>query len=218
MLTILIKTFKRPKALARLQASIEKFYPDIPVIVVDDSFDNSEFGFDIGLSRGRNELVKKCNTEYCVMLEDDCVLNENTDLDKILQEIKDRGLDILQFKIDTDYYGLYEKDGTGVKYVKGDRDGLYDFCSNIFIAKTASLLKYKWDEELKLGEHFAYFYEHQGKLKIGVSDVPIDHCHFGGKEYSEYRNRAVGYVKQYMKKKGITHIKDLSGGLHPASL
>ena len=123
-----------------------------------------------------------------------------------------------KFKIDTDYYGLYEKDGTGVKYVKGDRDGLYDFCSNIFIAKTASLLKYKWDEELKLGEHFAYFYEHQGKLKIGVSDVPIDHCHFGGKEYSEYRNRAVGYVKQYMKKKGITHIKDLSGGLHPASL
>ena len=213
-LTILIKTFKRPKALEILLESIKKYYPDIPIIVVDDSSENSEFGFDIGLSRGRNELVKKCKTKYCAIIEDDCRFTEKTDLDKILKELIDRDLDILQFKIDTAYYGLYEKDDDGVKYVKASRDGLYDFCSNIFVAKTDTLGEYPWDEELKMGEHFAYFYEHQGKLKIGISDVEILHCHIDNQDYQPYRSRAVRYVKQYLVKKGLSHIRDLEGHVY----
>jgi len=215
MITILIKTFKRPKTLKRLLDSIKRFYPDIPVIVLDDSNPECEFGFDIGLSKGRNELVKKCQTKYCAIIDDDCVFNEKTDLDKILKELIDKDLDILQFKIpDLEYYGIYEKDGDGVKYLKESRDGIYDFCANIFVAKTESLRKYKWDEELKLGEHFAYFYEHRGKLKVGISDVEIEHLHENNPDYHIFRNRAMTYVKIYMNKKGVTHIKDLGGALH----
>ena len=214
MITILIKTFRRPQALAKLLESIKEFSPDIPVIVLDDSNEDSEFGFDIGLSRGRNELVKKCTTPYCVMLEDDCVLNKNTDIKKIIQELIDRNLDILQFKVNGLHYcGLFETSGTEVSYVNGNRNGLYDFCANIFVAKTDTLRKFKWDEDLKLGEHFAYFYEHLGKLKIGVSEVEIEHHQIRTADYQKYRDRAVGYVKQYMKNKGITKRKDLSGGV-----
>ena len=217
--TVLIKTFRRPETLKRLLASIELYYPDLPVIIFDDSYEYSPDGFNLGLSKGRNELVNKCKTKYCVILDDDCVFTADTDLVKIEQEIADKDLDILQFKIeDLEYYGCYETtydgDTSVVRYTKESKDGIYDFCANIFLAKTETLKKYKWDDDLKLGEHFAYFYEHQGKLRVGVSDIPMAHLHTSNVDYHKYRSRAMDYVEIYLERKRITNLINLDGRSH----
>ena len=78
-ISIVIKTFERKKALERLLDSIEKYYPNIPIIIVDDSKNNySKYilkkfkrlnikyiveDFDIGLSKGRNILI---NNVLCI--------------------------------------------------------------------------------------------------------------------------------------------------------
>ena len=36
-ITVVVKTFERPECLRRLVSSIRRFYPGIPVFVVDDS-------------------------------------------------------------------------------------------------------------------------------------------------------------------------------------
>jgi len=214
-LTILIKTFRRPLLAERLVLSIKKYYPDIEILTLDDSNEDSPLGFDIGISRGRNELVKRCNTKYCMILDDDCVFTDETNLELALRELKEKDLDILQLTTPKlVYQGLFETNGGTVTYKHGNKDGLYDFCLNIFIAKTESLRKYPWDEEQKIGEHFAYFYEHQGKLKIGVTkNVVIDHLHEDAAGYGQYRDRAVSFVKIYLNKKGLSKRVDLNNNI-----
>lgn len=207
---ILIKTFKRPEAYSRLIDSIRRFYPDIEILTLDDSNE------DIGVSAGRNRLVEMCKTPYCLILDDDCIFTSKTDLVGALKELEDRDLDILQLETQTDferdYHGLFEIDGDTVKMIKGDRNGLYDFCLNIFLARTESLKKCPWDEKYKMGEHFGYFFTHRGKLKIGkIDNNVIEHHHIRNDEYDPFRLRAIDYVKQFMAENGIKKRVDLYG-------
>jgi glycosyltransferase involved in cell wall biosynthesis len=158
---------------------------------------------DTGLSAGRNRLVEACKTPYCVIIDDDCIFNENTNLEAVLNELKERNLDLLQFKIvdvagANSYRGLYEITEDTIAIKDGTKeDGLYDYIANIFMAKTDTLRKYRWHEELKLGEHEAYFRRYYGKMRIGYTEVgEIEHKH--GNETSEYgsmRKRAVQYLR-----------------------
>lgn len=94
--TILIKTFERPGALTRLLDSIENRYPQCPVLICDDSREPirdrvlGRYGaqvdayttlpFDSGLSAGRNALLKRVETEYFVLNDDDFVYGPQADL------------------------------------------------------------------------------------------------------------------------------------------
>jgi len=141
-LTILIKTFKRPEISKRLIDSIKFFYPNVPMIVLDDPD-------DMGVSAGRNELVRQCNTEYCMILDDDCIFTADTDLERCVAELEDRGLDILQLDYGEEYYGTFVVNGDTVKMSRFPYDsinGLYEFCAQIFIAKTDKLRECQWDE------------------------------------------------------------------------
>lgn len=217
-ITILIKTFERPVACQRLIDSIKIFYPNIDILALDDSRKHTDFGvpqinedFDIGISLGRNILVEKCQTEYCMILDDDCAFTEETDLAKAIRILETNDYDLLEIadRRGLNYRGKFDISGDTVKYITGDP---LEFISNIFIAKTDILKKYKWDEDLKMGEHFAYFFLHRGKLKIGHTDeVRLDHIGDSNTFYNNYRLRATDYVKQFMKKQGIKERIDLGG-------
>ena len=216
-LTILIKTFKRPRMYNRLLGSIKRYYHGTEIITLDDSDENSVYGFDIGLSRGRNELVKMCKTKYCMILDDDCIFTGKTKLEELVKDLKRRDLDIIQPKVSgLRYAGRFRTEGDTVYYEPDHKHGLYHYCLNIFVAKTDSLRKHPWDESLKMGEHFAFFYEHMDKLKIGLNNyVSIDHEHESSPEYDKYRYRAENYLKQYMNRKGIKlRVEDESNKVH----
>lgn len=230
--TILIKTFERPSAVKRLIESIRKFYSDIPIVVVDDSKEILMFNqdkdtsylkteFDIGLSEGRNLGVDSIQTKYFFTCDDDNIFTPNTNLEKAEQLIELNNLDLLGVKEEgNDYYGLFEDSGDGVvKYVRGNigTNGevhFYDFVPNLFLMKTESAKRFRWDDELKIGEHFAYFHAHRGKLKVGFTDsIVLAHDHIQSEFYSPFRQRAEDYVKQYMKKAGIKRRIDLVGNI-----
>lgn len=209
MITILIKTFLRPNVVKRLLASIEKYYPDVKVIVLDDPD-------DMGVSEGRNRLVDMCETEYCLILDDDCIITDKTDLYRAVKELQEKDLDIIQFATqndyERDYQGIFKTEDGVVTYMKDGRDGLYDFCLNVFIARTESLRRCRWNPKYKMGEHFGYFYTHRGKLKIGVNkENIIEHLHENNEDYQPYRARALDYVREYMKENGLKRRIDLGG-------
>lgn len=212
-LTILIKTFKRQRCFDRLISSIRSFYPKVKIIYLDDSFEDSRHGFNIGVSKGRNILVSECKTKYCMILDDDCVFTSKTNLEKAIKILEENDLDILELSVPgLDYKGLFKIDGDRVDVIPGNRNGLYDIVNQIFIAKTEILKKYTWDEELKIGEHTAFFFVHRGKMKIGSTrEVMIDHKHESNEEYNQYRSKGFSYIEKFMRKSGIKTLHAITG-------
>lgn len=110
-ITIVIKTFERRKTLEKLLKSIEKYYPNLPVIIVDDSkknykksicekFSNLNINYlvedyDIGLSKGRNILISNVKTKYFLLCDDDFEFDERTNLSFAKQKLIENNLDIL---------------------------------------------------------------------------------------------------------------------------
>jgi len=157
-----------------------------------------------------------CKTDFCIILDDDCIITAETDFERAIKTLQEKDLDILQFATqndyERDYQGIFETIDGVVRYVSTDRDNMYDFCLNIFMAKTESLRRCRWNPKYKMGERFGYFYTHRGKLKIGVDKRNIiEHIHENNEDYQPYRARAIDYVKMYMEENGIKTRIDLGG-------
>ena len=91
-ITVLIRTMGRRRMVARQVSSIEKFYPQRFKIVIGDDGKQNEtddytaegivnatriryawFGFDVGVSEGRNRLLSLSDTKYVIDMDDDMV-------------------------------------------------------------------------------------------------------------------------------------------------
>lgn len=110
-ITVLIKTLDRYDCLQKLIKSLIKRYPNIRILIGDDSKVSckekieSKFGKynievfelpeDCGLSYGRNYLVKKVKTPYFLLCDDDFVIDKKTDINYALKKIKEKDLDII---------------------------------------------------------------------------------------------------------------------------
>jgi len=110
--SLIIKTFERQNALERLLASIrEHGYSDYPVLVADDSKSPYKdailreysdivdeyivLPFDVGLSKGRNALLERVESEYVVLHDDDFFYGAETDLSHARKKLEEYNLDIL---------------------------------------------------------------------------------------------------------------------------
>jgi len=206
--TILVQTIYRPQCLKRLLESISLYAPKYQVLVHDDTKS------DIGLSAARNKLVREATTPYVFLCDDDCVFTPNTNMAGIEKQFEDShadilGITVLNNNIPLDYKGRFEVDGNTVKLVPEEP---LEFIPNVFIAKKKTLLKHTWRNDLKLGEHFAFFFDYHKKLLIKTTDrYSIEHKHESSVIYNRYRNRAPSYVKMYMKSVGIRVRIDLNG-------
>jgi hypothetical protein len=95
-LTVLVKTFERPRVLRRFVDSVRRFYPDLKVIVVDDSrkpepiegLETITMPYDSGVSAGRNELIARAQTDYVLLLDDDFVFYRHTRLGPAVEAMK----------------------------------------------------------------------------------------------------------------------------------
>jgi hypothetical protein len=77
--------------------------------------------------------------------------------------------------------------------------------------KTKKIKKYKWDDSLKLAEHTAFFFEHKGKLKIAHTKLfSVNHQQVRELEYTNYRNRAKHFFKEWMIRKGVNEVIDFN--------
>ena len=185
--SIVVKTFERPDALRRLVGSIRRFYPRIPVLVVDDSADPLEPVPDgitrywhlpfnsLGIAGGRNLGLKQVETRYVLFSDDDMVFGRRTDLGKMLRTLETTRFDLVSCKwMEHDPWtgirlgikrleGTAEiEDGTLVRRLGVAReriDGLpvFDVVHQFFVAERDRLGDDPWDPSLNLVEHSDFF-------------------------------------------------------------
>jgi glycosyltransferase involved in cell wall biosynthesis len=200
--SIIIKTFERPRILDRLLKSIlSSPAAECGILIADDSLRPAAsdlFGrkniqyfklpYDSGLSYGRNFLVERVVTPYCVLLDDDFFFIAATRLDIFLDIVKHRGFDLAAGKYDGPQWGpgcgLLERNGDDLSIRMGAAprstfNGLpvYDFTNNFFLAKTATLRDVPWDNRFKIyGEHTDFFLRYSAKYKVTYTEqVAIGH-------------------------------------------
>lgn len=82
-----------------------------------------------------------------------------------------------------------------------------DIVQNFFVARTSVIRDVnRWDDELKLQEHTAFFYKaKQNGLKVAFSNIfSVQHKPVRTKSYRAYRNR--NYFQLFMEKYGIQKV------------
>lgn len=203
----------------------------LAIISNKDNIHFYELPFDVGLSAGRNHLLDKCQTRYFVVMEDDFVVTEETDLLKFekvirsspdiaivggeaversrkLPEYKQRLRSMGHFIIEGDCLVLLKYGSkaptvniNGVKCVQ------CRFLRNIFMGNIELFKKYqiRWNEDIKMTREHAYFFHTlPEELKVYCAlDVWIDH----------YWNKPVYYRKYRVRQSGIDAFKRATNGL-----
>jgi len=225
--TVCIKAFERPDCLKHAVESVRDFFPDVRIIVADDSekppmmggVDNFVLPFYTGLSFGRNRMVERVRTKYMFLMEDDAYFNEETKLEAVLDVMEQTDFDILGITVVDMPDGHQHPNGYMI-YLRGDYGysdsgsygeeagcSLCDFVENIFMARTAALQAFEgWDEDLKIHEHGDFFLRAKSKLKVAAMIGPrIMHEHLEDARYASFRRggRSRQFAEMNFKKQGV---------------
>ena len=222
MITIGIKTFCRPDTLKdSLSILFEGNEEKYPVIIADDSLDKYkeqnlkiinnfkekfsadikviDMPFDSGLSRGRNEIVENCETQYIMIMDDSRTFSSELPVANMINFLEENEDYHLFFGVINSrpgkhrkYAGIFDEvsddDTIRIKLaepkiikhlVTGGK--LFENLEetnigvNVFVARTECLKKVKWNNELKVGEHELFFYNF---FKAGYKCVISEDCNF----------------------------------------
>jgi len=240
-LTITIKAFERPKSLRRLLKSIQRFYPEMPILVADDSFRKrppNDVRYlplppDVGLSAGRNALVEAVETPYFLLLEDDFQFTADTVLERLLEGVETYDLAVVagdcvshrrrgfrlhrwQEKICAKMH--FEANHLRLEPGYYEQLGPYyrcDMVTNFFVADTQVIRNVGgWDPELKIQEHEEFFVRLK-KNRVPIAYCPevlINHWHDRSPKYGRYRRRSLRHIG--MHKHDFRWFTELSGKTH----
>lgn len=185
--TVLVKTFNRPKTVSGAIQKIRKFYPNIRILLADDSKEIVEINdgkteifsmpFDSGVSMGRNFLLQKVETPYFLMMDDDHYFNRRTNLGTMLNLLEQEKFDLLSALVFqraflrrefyrkelVDFYLNMEMEEGVLKFVDGFYEKTPDYVTcdlvhQFFIAKTEAVRQMGgWDARLKTADHADFF-------------------------------------------------------------
>jgi glycosyltransferase involved in cell wall biosynthesis len=232
MLTIVIKTFERPNCTQRIIDSIFRYYPEIRIIVADDSRNPADIDFveyhklpfNSGISYGRNFLIDQVKTEYFLLLDDDFIFTEKTNLNTLLNILEHTDIDLVAGNI-KENQKLRGLSGIGVMRQEGRT--LYitrkaylaklptyyicDFVPNFFMANTARIKAAgAWDDELKVQEHWAFFYKMRDKVKTAFCpDVEIEHKKETNERYERFNGNIVDLANQQVLGKQLYNLENV---------
>jgi len=224
--TLCMKTFERPKSAQKLVNSIRKYYPNIRIIVADDSKDPVEIiGADhiimpyySGSSAGRNLAMQQVDTEYMVTLDDDFFFSRQTDL-KIWMDILDKtDIDIVSGNVEARRFeGLITLDNGECRLIQGNRGkcgelNLYDVVLQFWMGKTEKIQQVGgWDDDFKTQDHKIFFCRHINKLKIAhCSKVFVHHPRHMPPAYINFRHgqKEQDFLKMMMDKLNVDMIEE----------
>lgn len=203
-LSIIVKTFLRPAILERFLLSVGR-YEDrcgvrfAEILVGDDSpppdvaanlraikkardfypnlnVHHHVYEENIGLSDGRNRLVRAAREAHILLCDDDFILDECADIPAALSIVERRGCQIVggwlknNYDIKTgnySYWGAHgiisETEDELIININERPIGIDDIVSseyllNFFVAERSCLLACPWNETLKVEEHQEFFY------------------------------------------------------------
>ncbi len=196
-ITALIKTFERPKKVMRLVRSIRRLYPNLKIVVVDDSktpnlIEGVTFiplPYDSGVSAGRNAGLAVIQTPYMLCLDDDFIFNRHTDLMDTYQAMEQHPeIDLLAgeviylpLRIVHDYSErpVFETNKQPI-FPAGTLIGQYPVRTkvpNFYMGRTKSIKQVGWDNNLKRLDHADFFTRAVGVL-TSVQDASFKVLHY----------------------------------------
>ncbi|XP_017539729.1 beta-1,4 N-acetylgalactosaminyltransferase 2-like [Pygocentrus nattereri] len=195
LVTIAIKTFLRYAELKVLIKSIRRFYPDIKIIVADDSLNPENVsGTNIehyimppaqGWFAGRNLAISQVTSKYFLWVDDDYVFNGKTRIESFVEVMEAvPELDVLGGDVDGNqfYFSLMydvgdENEGGCMSrlFMKVHSplpgfDGCYlvDGVVNFFLARTDAVRRVGFDPFLKRVAHTEFFIDGLGALMVAT--------------------------------------------------
>ncbi|KAF6092435.1 beta-1,4-N-acetyl-galactosaminyltransferase 2 [Phyllostomus discolor] len=199
LVTIATKTFLRPHKLMAMLRSLREYYPDLTVIVADDSKEPLKINdsrveyylmpFGKGWFAGRNLAISQVTTKYVLWVDDDFLFNNKTKIETLVDVLEKTELDVVggsvlgnvfQFKLllEQSEHGdcLHRRVGS-FRPVDG-----FPTCVvtsgvvNFFLAHTDRLLRVGFDPRLQRVAHSEFFIDGLGSLLVGsCPDVIIGH-------------------------------------------
>ena len=206
-ISLAIKTFMRENCLFRLLDSINQFLPDLKIYIADDSEISNKrekyrelekrghkiirLPFNVGLSAGRNALMKTISEPFVLYCDDDFIFSSDNGVKETLEIIKKRK-DIGMI------CGLLTCDGikTGFGNIMGKwENGIIQVNKglNFFIAQTKMFKDIKWNEKYKINKEHKDFFKRLKKTKWKVyynPELTAEHSiQKGSAEYEKYRKR-----------------------------
>lgn len=253
-----VTTFMRPKALERLLFSIAEFYPAANVYVADQNkqFDRAFYkklrsdlydaglvkrvsveylGYDVGLSAARNHLVLTTPNRYKLILDDDMVFTEATDIGKMVRLLEahphagvvgglvtQNGTEVhFEFNIEKKGDRLVQvPDGNPVRVFKvGEEEIRYrkTGCVLNFALFRKEVFEYiQWDPALKVTEHTDFYLRMQEVPYqiLYAPDVVVDHPPTEREDgYKEMRQRPE-FLAHMLRKHGVKSMRYLNGQVH----
>ena len=241
----LITTFLRPDCLEQLILSIAKFYPIAHVYIGDQNqFHDKQFyeklrlqtglpftvvklPYDCGLSRARNYLVANTPHDYKLILDDDFIFTEETDLHKFLTLIEMDKVGVVAGAVDTKgkivNYEYKLRKSKDTLYYAPDGDEWQEY-KGIKYKETGCVLNFAlyrkevfddllWDRDLKVCEHLEFMWRlNKTDWKILYTpEVITDHSQERGVRYKAFRTRSRFRVLSFQKL-GVTKIKYAHNG------
>ena len=224
--TFIYKSFNRQRKAKHLYRSIRKYFPNVRIIIADDSavplkIPGAEIvylPFNSGVSKGQIAALEKVETPYMVRLDDDMLIVPQTRFEKLLR--------FLQQHEEVDLAAVTcEKptEKSAARYLRFDMGKpmrspvgtKIDHCivsakvPNCFIARTDSIRKVGYDPNIRMIDHHEFFFRAAGQI-VSVIDPTsyILHCHnpFDWR-YRPYRSDTHGDAIYIRKKHAGEHYR-----------
>jgi len=191
-LTAVVKTFERPHKIKRLLRSLQRQFPTLTIIVVEDSRNPTRLPdtvnhivlpFDQGVCAGKNAGLEQVNTPFVLLLDDDFICYRKTKLLSMLQRlIAEPRIDLLagilvcfplrRKNTCLNHPFLYPNSAKPLIPINTPLAGgmVALKTPNFFIARTDKVRDIGWDENIKRLDHADFFTRAIGKL-VCVTDL-----------------------------------------------
>ncbi len=183
--TMTVKTFERPSVLRRCVASVRTVF-DGHIVVADDSrtpmsdlgvgVDVIPMPFNSGVCVGRNAALDAVESEYVFVTDDDVVFTAASDIVAAMNFLDDNAV--------VDLVALTRVDLPRWRAVSAGADALFPGAAaplvpfgtevgglpvvpktpQLYLARTASIQKVRWDERLRMVDHRDFFSRASGVL------------------------------------------------------
>ncbi|XP_078287515.1 beta-1,4 N-acetylgalactosaminyltransferase 1-like isoform X2 [Rhinoraja longicauda] len=205
LVTIATKTFLRYDKLRELISSIRRFYPNVTIVIADDSSNPQKIEgpfieqyfmpYRKGWFAGRNLAVSQVQTKYLLWVDDDFIFAPDTKLEKMVEILEKTTLDMVGGSVRevTQYSATFQhmisveqggQDGDCLNIRKGyyhEVEGfpncvVTDAIINFFMARTNKVQQVGFDPLIARQGHLEFFIDGLGLLHVGsCSDIKVDH-------------------------------------------
>lgn len=214
--TFIFKSFERQNMAKRLFENIQSYYPEVKVIIADDSrvpldltgktLEVIQLPFNSGLSYGLNKALEKVETPFVIRMDDDELLTPLSNFGKHLefliqhQEVDLVGVLPFEFPFNksmSDIAALYYRQPMNdapkrlkIPHMKPIEDYVVvGKPANIFIARTEKMREVGYDDNIRMIDHNDFFYRAAGHI-VSVLDEKSFVFHYHdrfNRYYQRYR-------------------------------